>query len=29
VVEHFSMHAGQIIFITKMRTAAPLDFRLD
>lgn len=29
VVEHFSMHAGQIIFITKMRTSAPLDFRLD
>ncbi len=29
VVEHFAMHAGQIIFITKMRTAAPLDFRLD
>ena len=29
VVEHFSMHAGQIIFITKMRTAAPLNFSLD
>ena len=29
VVEHFAMHAGQIIFITKMRTAAPLDFSQD
>lgn len=29
VVEHFAMHTGQIIFITKMRTGAPLDFSQD
>lgn len=29
VVEHFAMHTGQIIFITKMRTGAPLDFSHD
>jgi uncharacterized damage-inducible protein DinB len=26
VVEHFSMHTGQIIYITKMRTGADLNF---
>ena len=29
VVEHFAMHAGQIIFITKTRTGLPLDFSQD
>lgn len=29
VIEHFAMHAGQIIFITKMRTALPLSFSQD
>ena len=29
VVEHFSMHAGQIIFITKWRTGASLEFSHD
>ena len=29
VVEHFAMHAGQIIFITKMRTGLPMDFSQD
>lgn len=29
VVEHFAMHTGQIIFITKMRTGASLDFSQD
>jgi uncharacterized damage-inducible protein DinB len=26
VVEHFSMHTGQIIFLTKLRTGADLEF---
>ena len=26
VVEHFSMHTGQIIYVTKLRTGAPLAF---
>jgi uncharacterized damage-inducible protein DinB len=29
VVEHFAMHTGQIIFITKTRTGLPMDFSQD